>query len=234
MITAEYKIKRQKNGNVHYYTYYRCTKRLSSNCTQKPVRLEDLETQISEIINNITIPAEFHDWAMKWFKKDSEKEAENRNEILKNQKKKYNDCIKEIDGLISMRAKGELDEDNYKRKIVFLNQEKSRLQELLEDTDDRVNKLIAKAEKIFDLARDSKKIFETGDLDAKRRVLSDLGYNLLLKDRKLSISIQKPLIYIEQAAPIAWQLKRRLEPVKTGDYQAKLEDLYSKNAFLGG
>ena len=133
-----------------------------------------------------------------------------------------------------MRAKGELDEENYKRKINFLNQEKDRLQELLEDTDDRVNKLIVKAEKVFTLARDSKKEFETGNLDAKRRILQDIGSNLLLKDGKLHVSIQKPLIHIGQAAPVAWQLKRRLEPVKTGEYQAKLEELYSKNAFLGG
>jgi len=233
-ITAEYKIKRQKNGNVHYYTYYRCTKRLNPNCTQKTIRLESLETQILEILNQIEIPAEFHDWAMNWFRKESEEEAESRNKILKNQQKKYNDCVKEIDGLISMRAKGELDEENYKRKINFLNQEKDRLQELLEDTDDRVNKLIVKAEKVFTLARDSKKEFETGNLDAKRRILQDIGSNLLLKDGKLHVSIQKPLIHIGQAAPVAWQLKRRLEPVKTGEYQAKLEELYSKNAFLGG
>jgi len=233
-ITAEYKIKRQKNGNVHYYTYYRCTKGLNPNCAQKTIRLENLEAQILEILNQIEIPAEFHDWAMKWFKKESEEEAESRNQILKGQQKKYNDCIKEIDGLISMRAKGELDEDNYKRKINLLNQEKNHLQELLEDTDDRVNKLVAKAEKVFTLARDSKKEFETGNLDKKRQILQDIGSNLFLKDRKLSISIEEPLIYIGQAAPIAWQIKRRLEPVKTGDYQAKLEELYSKNAFLGG
>ena len=232
-ITAEYKIKRQKNGNVHHYTYYRCTKRINPNCTQKPVRLENLETQISEILNHIEIPAEFHDWALKWFKKENEQEAENRNKILKNQQREYNDCVKEIDGLISMRAKGELDEENYKRRMDSLANRKNRLQELLTDSDDRVNKMIARAEKIFNFARDAKTNFETGTLDIKRQTLAELGYNLFLKDGKLQISIQKPLIHIRQAAPVAWQLKRRLEPVKTGGNEAKLEELYSKNAFLG-
>lgn len=232
-ITAEYKIKRQKNGNVHYYTYYRCTKGRNP-CTQKTVRLENLESQILEILKDITIPTEFHDWAMKWMRQHGEEEAESRNKILKTQQNKYNDCIKEIDGLISMRAKNELDEDNYKRKMDSLNKEKNRLQELLNDTDDRVSKFIERAEKVFGLAQNSKETFETGNLDAKRQILMDLGYNLLLKDRKLDISLEKPLIHIEQAAPVAWQLKRQLEPIKTGDYRAKLEELYSKNAFLGG
>src|SRR3989338_6850867 len=39
MITAEEKIKRQKNGNVHHYVYYRCTKRKDKNCQQKAVKL---------------------------------------------------------------------------------------------------------------------------------------------------------------------------------------------------
>lgn len=233
-ITAEYKIKRQKNGNVHYYTYYRCTKGLNPNCTQKTIRLENLESQILERLKDIMIPTEFHDWAMEWMKQHGEEEAESRNKILKVQQKKYNDCIEEIDGLISMRAKGELDEDNYKRKINFLNQEKNRLQELLSDTDDRVSKLIKRAEKVFNLARDAKEGFETGNLNEKRQILTDLGYNLFLKDRKLDLSLEKPLFHIGQAAPVAWQLKRQLEPVETDENRAKLYDLYSKNAFLGG
>ena len=34
MITAEEKIKRQKNGNTHRYIYYHCTKRIDKRCTQ--------------------------------------------------------------------------------------------------------------------------------------------------------------------------------------------------------
>jgi len=233
-ITAEFKIKKQKNGNVHYYTYYRCSKRLNSDCTQKTIRSEVLESQILEMLEDITIPPEFHDWALKCIREDAGKEAENRNKILTNQQKKYNDCLKEIDGLISMRAKNELDEDNYKRRMDSLGREKNRLQELLGDTNNRVDELIEKAEKIFNFARDSKKAFETGDLEAKRRILAELGYNLILKDRKIGISIEKPLINIKQAAPIAWQLKRELEPIKTDDFRDRLDESYSKNAFLGG
>jgi DNA invertase Pin-like site-specific DNA recombinase len=36
-ITAEDKEKHQKNGNIHEYTYYRCTKRIKRDCSQKPI-----------------------------------------------------------------------------------------------------------------------------------------------------------------------------------------------------
>jgi len=232
-ITAEHKIKRQKNGNVHYYTYYRCTKRLNSNCTQRTIRLENLEMQILSILNDIQIPTEFYDWAMDCIKQDNEKGAENRNKVLKNQQKEYNDCVKEIDGLISMRAKGEIDEENYKRKMDFLLNKKTRLYALLHNTDNQINEGVKRIEKAFDFAKNAKFNFEKGTLEDRRRVLAELGSNLLLKDRKLSVSIEKPLIFVGQAAPIARQLKSQLEPIETDENRAKLFDLYSKNAFLG-
>ena len=51
MITAEYKVKRQKNGNVHLYTYYHCTKRKNPKCSQRKVVEEKvLEDRIDDIL----------------------------------------------------------------------------------------------------------------------------------------------------------------------------------------
>jgi len=57
MVTAEIKNKFIKElGYKKKYIYYHCTKRTKSkNCTQKSVRLEDLEQQILDILSNIEI-----------------------------------------------------------------------------------------------------------------------------------------------------------------------------------
>lgn len=233
-ITAEDKIKIQKNGNRHRYIYYRCTKRINPRCAQKPIRLEGIEAQISETLKDIQIPEEFYNWAMNKLKRELGQELESRTYILKNQQKEYNECLREIDGLISMRAKNEIDEENFKRKMDSLIERKNHFKELLDDTDDRVNKQIIKADTSLNFAQNAKQRFETGNLDVKREVLVGLGYNLFLKDGKLLFSIKKPLECVKQAVPIAWRIKRRLEPVKTDGNEAKLEELYSKNAFLGG
>lgn len=73
-ITAEKKEKHQKNGNVHHYTYYRCTKRINRNCSQKPIREEGLEKQIMNVLGKIEIPASFHQWAIKQLKVEQSKE----------------------------------------------------------------------------------------------------------------------------------------------------------------
>ena len=115
----------------------------------------------------------------------------------------------------------------------FKTNRKNQLHALLNDTDNRINEGIKKIEKAFDFAKNAKFNFEKGTLEDRRRVLAELGSNLLLKDRQLSVSIEKPLIYIGQAAPVARQLKSQLEPVETDENRAKLFELYSKNAFLG-
>src|SRR5690606_9781241 len=61
-ITAEAKTKYQKNGNVHHYTYYRCTRRINRDCSEPPIRCDELEQQILRVLEKITIPPQFHLW----------------------------------------------------------------------------------------------------------------------------------------------------------------------------
>ena len=62
MITGEHKFKRQKNGNVHEYIYYRCTKKSKklSNVQNLPFREKELNRQLSSEIQKVSLPK---DWA---------------------------------------------------------------------------------------------------------------------------------------------------------------------------
>jgi len=231
MITAENRIRRQKNGNVHHYTYYHCTKR-KGLCHQKHIKQEELKKQILAILNKIEIPPEFHDWAMEELQLEAGKEIKDRNKILATQQKAYQDCLKEIDGVISMRAKGELDEETYKTKMDNLREEKVRFQELLKDTDNRVNKWMEKAEAIFALARDARKEFETGGLEKQKQILSSLGSNLFLKDQKLQILIQKPLLLIGEVAPEARAIKNKVRTSKNSQNKRTLAEIYSQSPMM--
>jgi hypothetical protein len=72
-ITAENKNKVQKNGNTHHYIYYHCTKRMNYNCTQKTIEENKLCDQVMEKLDTLKIPDGFHQWALKWLEKDTEK-----------------------------------------------------------------------------------------------------------------------------------------------------------------
>ncbi|MFH1656836.1 MAG: zinc ribbon domain-containing protein, partial [Candidatus Nealsonbacteria bacterium] len=232
MITAEDKIKRQKNGNVHKYIYYHCTKRINPNCSQKCTEEKELEKQIIQTLDKIEIPPEFHKWAMEWFKEQNKYEAEDRNKILENQQKEYEKCIKKIDTLIDMRASEEITEQEFINKKSELSKEKLKLQELLNDTDNRVDSWLNKTEECFNFARDAKKSFENGDLSKKKEILSALGSNLLLKDKILSISIEKPLFQIEKVAFQVKRINERLEPLKIGENKGKMDEIWRKSSVM--
>ena len=54
MITGEYKIKTQKNGTQHFYTYYHCSKkRRDMKCPESSIRQEFLDGQISSLLQKV-------------------------------------------------------------------------------------------------------------------------------------------------------------------------------------
>jgi site-specific DNA recombinase len=55
-ITAEEKVKRQKNGNEHRYVYYRCTKK-RGKCGAAFVREEALDAELSALISRFHLPS---------------------------------------------------------------------------------------------------------------------------------------------------------------------------------
>lgn len=231
-ITAEEKTKKQKNGNLHHYIYYHCTKRKDPNCSQKSIEEKELERQITKVLKKIEIPPEFYQWAMKQLKKESKREVKDRNKILENQRRAYKSCVKKIDRLIEMRMNGEITEEEFRKKKKELLEEKVKLQELLNDTDNRVSKWVERAEAVFKFAQNAKKEFETGTMNQKKQILSSLGSNLLLKDGKLFITRKKALLLMEKAAKEVKAIHKRFEPLRKPVNTEEIEKEYSQNPTL--
>ena len=231
MITAEKKIKRQKNGNVHRYIYYHCTKRINPKCTQKCIEEKKLKEQILKTINRIQIPPEFHDWAMNELSLENKEQTKDKDLILSNQQKAYDECLKETKGVIGMRARQELDEETYVSRMDELNKEKVRLKGLLTNANKK-NKESEKLEKVFDFARDAKKDFESNAPERQKQLLANLGSNLLFTDRKLRILDIKPLIALEKISQEVKTIHQRLEPIKNGINKRTLGEIYAQSPML--
>jgi len=57
-ITGEYRVKKQKNGNVHDYIYYHCTKKNKAiKCSEPCIRQEELDKQISSLLQKFSLRA---------------------------------------------------------------------------------------------------------------------------------------------------------------------------------
>ena len=229
MVTAETKTKHQQNGNVHSYTYYRCTKKKSVPCSQKYLEEKALEKQIMAETTKVEIPPEFHEWALKWFRIQNQKDAAFAGKVNDTLASEQKACLDKIDSLIDMRAAHEISAEEFAGRKAAALKEKARLGELTTDAGNTAEKRLERAAHYFDFARDATRTLKEGTFEERKKVLADLGSNLVLKDRKLSISVEKPLRMLESAAKEARAIHARLEPRKHQVVQRDYESMYSQN-----
>ncbi len=97
MITGENKTKRQKNGNVHEYIYYRCTKKSKTiKCPEMSLRSrKNLIEQLSSLIQKVSLPK---DWAEELIDNGICK-------TIKNSAPSLTACVKEKEKKISSLSK---------------------------------------------------------------------------------------------------------------------------------
>ena len=228
-ITAEEKFKHQQNGNVHRYVYYHCTKRIDANCQEKAVREEVLDKEILEFLARIEIPKLFHEWAIETLKDMHENEKVDRNSVIATRRSEYDKVVSRLDKLLEIRMANEITAENYQQKKSELEQQKLVLSVFLNDVDQRISNWLKDVEACLSFAEKARTEFASGDSIRKKELFGVLGYNHTLKDGKLSIATQKPLLIIEKAANLAKSISDRLEPPKSLAEQGRIKQKYSKN-----
>jgi len=240
MVTAEEKFKRQKNGNVHHYIYYHCTRRINPDCVEKSIELKEFTKQVDETIEGLTISERFKDWAIKYLHEIREDEAKANEETIFAKHKRYESIIGQIDNLLLKYTSPEnsdsqlMTEEEYTRLRSRLLKEKDELETKLNATGDQIKEWVELSEKTFNFACYANVWFAKGDLNTKRAIFACLGSNLLLKDKKVSIQLKKPFNFIFEGLPQAEGELARLEPLKMGENKANLKDFASKFPLLSG
>jgi len=221
MVTAEEKVKRQKNGNIHRYVYYHCTKKRDPNCTQASVEETNLKAQIMRLLDEIQIQTDVQEFASKWFRSKHGGQVAARNAIMTSQRAAFEECVGKINELIDMRAAREITQDEFLPKKTSLLKEKLRVEQLLADSSQQVDRWLETADEMFSFVLDAKKKFQTGPFETRRRILSTLGSNPLLKDKKLSIDLQNSLVPVKTLARVQGPISDRFEPPKIGSKKAQ-------------
>ena len=232
MITAEEKIKIQKNGNVHNYTYYHCTKRMNSSCSQKTIRDNILEDQIIDRLEKIEVPKEFGEWTVNEVIKIIKKESSNNKCDKMKLTKEYNLCTEELNSLIKMRARNEIDEEEFSGMKKEVKKKILNLEEKINDPKNEIGERINKLKKSFSIAEDAKQKFSKASDSDKKAILSQLGSNLSLKDNNLFVQEEILLLLIKKIKPVIDTLHNRLEPPKTRINKRTLGVNYSQSPVL--
>ncbi len=195
MITAEEKIKKQKNGNVHHYVYYHCTKKKDEKCPEKTIELKNLNTQIDALVKNLTISDKFKDWAIKYLHEIRQNEAQSNENILENKQKTLLQLTKQLDSLLLKYTSPEnenggfITDQEYQSLKVRLIKEKTIIENELKSHGQKVEEWVELSEKTFNFARYAQIWFNKGNMETRRAIFSALGSHLIIKDQKLNIEL---------------------------------------------
>ena len=233
-ITAEEKFKKQKNGNLHHYIYYHCTKRINPDCTEKAIELKELNKQIDGFLEKISISERFRDWALKYLHEIRQDEAKATEDIVATKHKAYENIVKQLDNLLIKYTSPEnaderiMTEQEYTGLRTRLLKEKTELEAELNATGKQIEEWVELTEKTFNFARYARIWFAKGDLQTKRAIFACLGSDLVLKDKKLALTLRKPFNFIFEGLSQVERELVRLEPLNFGSNKEQTAILAAK------
>ena len=198
-ITAEKKIKKQKNGNIHHYTYYHCTKKRGL-CSQTCIREKILADQLSDIIKSYALPS---DWAAELSKLAEKDETEAVQSSVSSSQ-----AIREEIELISSKLKRlrgiyideDIEQDEYLVEKSGLLTRKKSLEEKMAELE-KGN--IVWLEPLREWIKDASNIEENAmasDLPLKKSSAQKIfGSNLFLKNRRIEFNPTPPYAELRSA-----------------------------------
>lgn len=210
-ITAEHKIKIQKNGNRHEYTYYHCTGK-NKECTQKSMREEKLWAMLLDLMNSYELHPKMYEWTMEALREFAGKEVAERNSVQDAQNKAITNTQAQLDKLLDLVTRGVIDDDAYKNKSVILKADLARLQEEQADISHRVKNWYEIVEQTFEKLTTVSEKFKHGDVAAKKDILLAIGQNPVLNNGVLEIEANKWLMPVARNAK---NIRTELEMVRT-------------------
>ena len=216
------------NPKILHYVFYHCTKRVNKNCTQGSITLKNLEKKIDETLSKFDISDYFRDWAIEHLNELNNKEEVDQTTIKDNLVTQLNTNHKAIQNLLREKISPENSDfkaemqDYYETEKKRLFKEKKDIQKAIAKLAKRQEQWYEQSKETFDFACSAKYQFATGDAKIKTYVLSKLGSNLVIKDRKLHISGDKAYFLIEKGKKEIASIVESLEPAKQAEIASNL------------
>ena len=114
-----------------------------------------------------------------------------------------------------------LSDQEYGENRGRLLQEKENLEQLLKNTGKRIHDWVKLTEGVFEFAAKAKAEFISGDIQTKKRILMEVGSNLVLTDKILSIEATKPYRLLKMSQPPLQLETATIEPEKNEAAQGR-------------
>ena len=187
MITAENKTKRQKNGNIHHYVYYRCTRKSkSTKCIEPAVRSELLDMQLSDLLAGFALPTKYADIVREMINKDEQAEQSQIDAKISDLRVNISHLSEKLQRLLDAFLDGVLERDDYAKKKAEILSQKKTLEEQASDLSMGTLEWVEPLRNMLEKAVSICKIAKSTDKEAKKSLLLEIfGLNLKLKNKNV-------------------------------------------------
>src|SRR3989338_8507871 len=163
MITGEYKVKKQKNGNAHNYTYYHCTKKSKTiKCPEPCIREEELNRQLSSLIKSVSLPQDWAEELNRLAVQDHKKSAQSNSAFVEEVKKEIKSIEMKLQRLLDGYLDQVIEQEIYraeKSKLLFKKKSlEEKISSLLQKQNDWLEPMqewIKDAQNLNGIARDN-------------------------------------------------------------------------------
>jgi len=201
-------------------TYYICVGATKKKCSQRgSVEQGELEKQIDRVIEGISIPKDFHDWAVDAIQFITKNEGGEEQQTLNVIRNRESDLEQRLTKMTILRADGEITPEHFssitkdtEKELNDIRVEIKRIHKNKIDWAQIANQYLTFSETAHEK-------FENGDPNTKKLVFESISQNLILKDKMLSVSLPKPLIGIRSAFKIMSKEIGGFEPEKALEKQ---------------
>ena len=220
-------ISEMKSPKILKYIYYRCTKKKNGGCTQKFLRLEDLEAQFNKALSDLAIDDEYLHLALDYLRSKQDLDIDGQKDITKSLQATYNTNIIQLENLSREYTSaqnidhGLYTPEEFKAHKQKLLKERKDIEDQIEESKSKIDQTLELSERTFNFCAYAYHHFNTGDLQKKREIFSNIGSNLTLKDKKLSVQALEPYLLIENELSAQKKLYGEFEPKKNGATKRK-------------
>ena len=196
MYTAERHVKRQKNGNVHTYVYYRCTRKSKTVVCREPhIRAEELDKQLSALLQKYAMPTAWADKLCELICSDEMSEKADFERITGNDKEAIAQLSDKLARLLDGYLDGDIERELYQDKRAEMLGKKKLLQEQIEQATLGVSTWVEPMKTWIETTVSIHKIANSDDLAVKKSLCLEIfGSNLQMRQKEVVINDDQFLI----------------------------------------
>ncbi len=183
------------------YIYYHCTRPYHNEvkCKQKPISEEDLNTELTKVINGIEITDEVVDTIKSILKESHTEESEFHFSSIKALNTEKDDVQNKLNKLLDSYLDSTIAKEVYEEKNRTLMEQKEETIRQLAKHEEGNKEYFGQVENFIDLCNKAPQLFrESSDMQLKRELLKVLVSNLYLTDKKVRPVYQFPFSELQK------------------------------------